>query len=277
MKDFNDIHALIIDMDGVLWHGNQALPGLIDFFSALRTKNIRFVLATNNARQTIDQYVQKLFLMGVTVTRDQILTSATATACYLANHFHPPSTRVFIIGEEGLKHPILEQGFILIEPHNFISSDTPPSLPKADIVVCGLDKTITWEKLSTAALHIRAGAKFFATNADPTLPTEFGQAIGNGSVLAALSTATGVTATIIGKPEPTMYEQAMSLLQSAPENTVAIGDKLETDILGAVRTNIRSLLVLTGISGLEDIEKSDYKPTWILPDIRAVTQALMID
>jgi 4-nitrophenyl phosphatase len=123
-------------------------------------------------------------------------------------------------------------------------------------------------------LHIRSGAKFIGTNADTTLPTEFGMAIGNGSILAALQAATGVTPTIIGKPEPIIYQQALTLLGAEPSATVAIGDRLDTDILGAINTGIRSIMVLTGVSSKEDIQNSDYEPTWVVPDIRNITEAL---
>lgn len=275
MEPFNNIRGMIIDMDGVLWHGNQALPGLADLFQTLRAKNIRFILATNNARQTVGQYIRKLASMGVDINSNELLTSATVTAHYIAQHYSPESTRIFVIGEEGLRQPLIEKGFQLTDLFDLNASNQNMKLPFANLVVCGLDKTLTWDKLSTAALNIRAGAQFIATNADTTLPTEFGEAIGNGSILTALTAATGISPTVIGKPEPIMYQQAMALLQTKPKHTIAIGDKLETDILGAIRTGIRSLMVLTGVSNLEDIKQCDYKPTWIMPDIRSVNKALL--
>ena len=270
---FTNIRALIIDMDGVLWHGIQPLPGLIDFFETLREQQIRFILATNNASLTPEQYVKKLAGMGVSVDLDQVLTSAMATAYYLAEHTEPSSTRVFVVGEDGAKQPLLERGFTLTGLYEVNKNGDTPN-KGADIVVCGKDSTLTWDKLATATLNIRAGAKFIGTNADTTLPTEHGITHGNGAILAALQVATGVTPTIIGKPEPIMYQQAIALLGVNPAETVAIGDRLETDILGAVRTGIRSLMVLTGVSTEEDLQTSDYQPTWVMPDIQAVTQAL---
>ncbi|MGJ0489957.1 HAD-IIA family hydrolase [Methylobacter sp.] len=276
MEPFTNIRAFIIDMDGVLWHGEQPQPGLQDFFQALHDHQIRFILATNNASLTREQYVMKLARMGVTtVTRDNILTSATATALYLAEHNNPETTRVFIVGEDGLRQPLLDQGFTLTGLYEVNDSSKKKPNLGAHIVVCGKDQTLTWDKLATATLNIRAGAAFIGTNADTTLPTEHGITHGNGAILAALKVATGVTPTIIGKPEPIMYQQALSLLGADPSQTVAIGDRLETDILGAVRTGIRSLLVLSGISTEEDLQKSDYQPTWIMPDIRTITQALL--
>ncbi len=258
------IRAFIIDMDGVLWHGSEAMPGLVAFFQTLREREIKFILATNNASLTPDQYVDKLGRMGVAVQPEHILTSGLATALYLSQQVNPAKTCVFVVGEDGATVPLLAQGFTLA------GLDSPTS----DIVVCGKDQTVTWAKLATASLHIRAGARFIGTNGDTTLPTERGVTLGNGAILAALQVATGVAPTIVGKPEPIMYQQAMALLGTQADQTLAIGDRLETDILGAVRAGIRSILVLTGISSAADLPASEYQPTWVLPDIRAITEAL---
>jgi 4-nitrophenyl phosphatase len=273
METFKNIRALIIDMDGVLWHGTQAMPGLVEFFQTLNDLDIRYILATNNASLTPEQYVTKLAKMGVTVTQKQILTSGMATALYLSEKINPKETRVFVVGEDGATQPLLELGFTLTGLYEVNNSDKPEQ-KGADIVVCGKDETLSWAKLATASLNIRAGASFIGTNADTTLPTEHGVTHGNGAILAALEVATGVTPTIIGKPEPIIYQQALGLLGISPDETVALGDRLETDILGAVRTGIRSIMVLTGISSVADLQDLDYHPTWVMDDIRAVTKAL---
>ena len=271
---FANINTLIIDMDGVLWHGDQPLPGLIEFFQTLRERQTRFILATNNASQTAEQYVNKLARMGVAVDSGEILTSAMATALYLAQRTDPASTRVFVIGEKGATEPLIQQGFTLTGLYEVDSPAGNGAKVRADYVICGMDRELTWHKLATAALNINAGAKFIGTNPDTSLPTELGFTHGNGAILAALQAATGVAPTIIGKPEPLMYQQALALLGVAPSETIAIGDRLETDILGAVRAGISSLMVLTGVSSEEDLETSDYQPDWVLPDIRAITEAL---
>jgi 4-nitrophenyl phosphatase len=273
MTPFTDIRALIIDMDGVLWHGDQPAPGLTDFFQTLRDQEIPFILATNNARLTQEQYVMKLANMGVQVSRDEILTSSMATALYLSEHTTPSQTRVYVIGEDGAKQPLIERGFTLTGLYELNDDKDNPNMG-ADVVVCGMDRNLSWDKLATATLNIRQGAKFIGTNADTTLPTERGLTHGNGAILAAIEAATGITPTIIGKPEPIIYQQALSLLGIDPAYTVAIGDRLETDILGAVRTGIRSLMVLSGVSTEEDFKAADYRPTWVMPDIRDITHAL---
>jgi 4-nitrophenyl phosphatase len=264
MQDFSNIKALIIDMDGVLWHGNVAIAGLTEFFQLLRAKDIRFILATNNASLTREQYVTKLANMGVTVALDEILTSGIATALYLAKRYEPSKTRVYVLGEEGASQPLAELGFILTGLYEVT----------ADVVVVGKDSTLTWDKLATATLNVRNGAAFIGTNADTTLPTEHGITHGNGAILAAIQTGSGVAPVCIGKPEPIIYQQAIALLGADLNETIAIGDRLETDILGAVNTGIRSIMVLTGISGVTDLIESDYQPTWVLPDLEAVTAAL---
>jgi 4-nitrophenyl phosphatase len=273
MQTFTNIRALIIDMDGVLWHGQNAIPGLVEFFQALEELKITFILATNNASSTPDQYVKKLAEMSVTVNKNQILTSGIATALYLSEKVNPANTRVFVVGEEGATQPLIDQGFTLTGLYE-VNKDSDIVKKGADFVVCGKDHTLTWDKLATATLNIRGGAQFIGTNGDTTLPTELGITHGNGAILAALEVATGVKPTIIGKPEPIMYQQALSLLNAEPTATVAIGDRLDTDILGAVRTGIRSVMVLTGVSTQDDLKDSDFQPTWVMSDIGELTKAL---
>lgn len=268
MQSLTNIQALIIDMDGVLWEGNRPLPGLKDFFKCIRKKNLPFILATNNASLTQEQYISKLEIMGVSISPSEILTSSMATAHYLSEQTIPDSSTIFVIGEQGLRLPLIKKGYTLIDS---FQSDANP----VDFVICGLDRSLTWDKLADATLHINSGAKFIATNADTTLPTERGPVLGNGAILAALQSATQVSPLIIGKPEPIMYQQAIKLLNVAPEKTIAIGDRLNTDILGAVNTGIRSIMVLTGISSEEDLKSIDYQPSWIMPDLQAITKALL--
>lgn len=269
-----NIGGLIIDMDGVLWHGKKPLPGLEAFFTLLRNKQLPFVLATNNASLTQQQYIEKLAAMGVTVSGDEILTSSMATATYLRENLPADKKRVFVIGEDGLRKPLEAEGFVLTDLYQVNQPTKGITDEGADIVVSGLDRTLTWDKLATATLNIRAGALFYATNADTTLPTELGEVIGNGGTLAALQAATGVEPVCIGKPEPILYQQALKKLGTDLTNTVAIGDRLNTDILGAVNAGIRSIMVLTGVSSREDLQHIDYQPTWVLEDLEAVTEAL---
>jgi 4-nitrophenyl phosphatase len=263
MNSLREMRAAVIDMDGVLWEGERALPGLIEFFGALRQRQIRFVLATNNASRTPEQYVEKLARMGVTVTVADIFTSAQATALVLGQR-SPGGGHVYVIGEESLTRALTEAGF------------TCGGLYEngASYVVVGMDRGLTWDKLATATLNIRAGAMFVGTNPDLTLPTERGITHGNGAILAALQAATGIAPMVVGKPEPTMYQQALPRLGSDPAFTVAIGDRLDTDILGAVRAGLPSALVLTGVSKRADLDTLSYCPNWVLESILEITREL---
>ncbi|NOQ94582.1 MAG: HAD-IIA family hydrolase [Methylophaga sp.] len=274
MSKIDNLAGLIIDMDGVLWHGNNPIDGLVELFSTLRQLSLPFILATNNASLTQQQYVDKLRTMEVDVSLDEVLTSSMATARYLVQKLPVAQRRVFVIGEDGLKQPLVEQGFILTDLYQVNQTARGITDQGADIVVSGLDRQLTWDKLATATLNINAGAAFYATNSDTTLPTELGEVMGNGGTIAALEAVTGVKATSIGKPEPILYQQALEKLGTTAANTIAIGDRLNTDILGAVNAGLRSILVLTGISSKEDIAEVTYSPTWVMADIIEVSEML---
>lgn len=274
MQKIDNLGGLIIDMDGVLWHGNNPINGLVEFFSTLNELSIPYVLATNNASLTQQQYVDKLAKMNVTMPIDRILTSSMATVNYLLEHLPSEKRRVFVIGEDGLRQPLLDNGFLLTDNYQVNQTDKGITNQGADFVVSGLDRSLTWDKLATATLNINAGAAFYATNADTSLPTELGDVMGNGGILAALEAVTGIKAISIGKPEPILYQQALALLGTTKDNTIAIGDRLNTDILGAVNAGMRSIMVLTGISSEQDISDVDYSPTWLMADIEEITNTL---
>jgi 4-nitrophenyl phosphatase len=274
MQTINNLGGFIIDMDGVLWHGNKPLSGLTEFFSSLRKAKIPFVLATNNASLTQQQYIKKLADMGVEVNANEILTSSMATAQYLKETLPTSKRRVYVIGESGLIEPLQQQGFEITSTYYPTDPQANTDDVWADVVVSGLDRDLNWNKLATATLNIRAGADFYATNADTTLPTELGEVMGNGGVLAALTAATGVEPIVIGKPEPILYQQAFEILGTDKHNTIAIGDRLNTDILGAVNAGMRSIMVLTGVSSEADLVDIDYAPDWIFKDIQEITTLL---
>lgn len=248
---------LITDMDGVLWRGHEPLPGLVEFFRFLRSANIRFVCATNNASTLAAKLAERLQGWGADVTPDEIVTSSTATADYLATIL-PHGSRLYVIGMEGLRAPLRERGFELAE------RDAATSVAA---VVVGIDWDVTYNQFKQAALLIRAGAKFIGTNSDRTFPTPEGIVPGNGSLLALIETATDVKPIVIGKPEPVLYEMSLKRMTAVPEQTLVLGDRLETDILGAVRLNLKSALVLSGVTTREELAGSDYQPDWVFDDI----------
>jgi 4-nitrophenyl phosphatase len=256
-------HYLITDMDGVLWRGREPLPGLVEFFQFLRRHDIHFVCATNNASTLAEKLAERLQGWGADVEPDEIVTSSNATADYLADTL-PAGARLYVVGMEGLRVALEQKGFVLAEDD-------------VAAVVAGIDWQFTYDHLKRAALNIRAGAKFIGTNGDRTFPSSEGIIPGAGAILAAIETGTGVKPIVMGKPERYLYETALKRMQAAPAQTLVLGDRLETDILGAVRLNLKSALVLSGVTTREQLAASEYQPDWVFDDITALKQQWDMD
>jgi 4-nitrophenyl phosphatase len=251
---FSTITGVVMDMDGVLWRGETPLPGLDDLFQWLNERDIPYALATNNSSRTPENYVDKLARMGIAdVPARCIVTSATATAAYLRAHY-PDGIRVHVFGMDGLRQMLQSAGLQL----------TAPGGEPAEVVVAGIDFDLTYEALKQAALAIRAGADFIGTNPDKTFPTPDGLIPGTGSMLAALETATDRTPTIIGKPETPMFEAALAITGTRAENTLMIGDRLGTDILGGKQAGMKTALLFTGVTTPDDLIR-DADTVW--PDV----------
>jgi 4-nitrophenyl phosphatase len=253
------IQHLIIDMDGVLYRGNEAIPGTSDFVEFLRKRGTGFVLATNNSTRTPEQFVDRLARMGVTIHVDEVLTSAQASAGYLAG-LAPPGTRVFVVGQDGLWTALEESGFCLVERD-------------AEFVVAGMDFTVCYERLAQATLQIRAGAQFIGTNPDRTFPSERGIVPGAGSLLAFLEAATGIKPTVIGKPETAMMEQALARMRAQPGTTAILGDRLETDILAGRRAGLMTLLVLSGVTDRALLATAEIQPDLVFDHVAHLLDA----
>ncbi len=251
MTRLADITHLIIDMDGVLYRGDRPMPGLQPFFAFVRERSIPFVLATNNSTRTPQETVEKLGRMGVRISAGEVLSSGQATARVLAREY-PAGTRVHVFGSPALRKAMADGGFVLADDD-------------VELVVASMDRDVTYEKLKRAALLIRGGARFVATNLDPTQPTDEGLVPGTGSLIAALRTATGVEPLVIGKPEPTMFQLAMAQMGAQPETAAAIGDRLDTDILGGQRAGMITICVLSGSSSRAEAEA--FGPDFIFEDI----------
>lgn len=252
---------LIIDMDGVLWKGDEPLPGLHAFFALLRRDRVRFALTTNNSTRTIAEYGAKLSRMGVVVEPREILTSAQGAAAYIAEEA-PAGSTVFAIGEDGLIEALREHGLTLVDE----------AASAADYVAVGWDRQLTWSKLRRACLLLRAGARFVGTNPDRTFPTPEGLVPGNGAQLAALQAATDISPVIVGKPEPLLYHQALKRLGADPAETAALGDRLDTDILGGQRAGLHTILVLSGVTTAKELARSALQPDEVYADIDALAR-----
>jgi 4-nitrophenyl phosphatase len=251
-----NIKGLIIDMDGVLWHDSQPLGDLPAIFDQIHASGLKMILATNNATRTIEEYHQKLRGFGVELADWQVINSAQATGIFLQQKF-PEGADVYVVGQPSLKKTLADLGFRII-------SECGDS---ADIVVASLDFDLTYEKLKQASLLIQHGSYFVGTNTDASLPTPDGFIPGAGTIIGALEIASGKKAKIIGKPEPDLYKIALKRLQLAPEETLAIGDRLETDIAGAQAAGIRTALVLSGASTYEQAQKYNPQPDIIAKDL----------
>lgn len=258
--DFRQIRGIICDMDGVLWRGGNALPGFHEFFTLLQDLKLEHIFVTNNSSKTPQTHMDKLARMGEHTTTDHILTSALAGADYLAAHAST-GARVYVIGGPGVIQALTARGFCLS------AGDV------ADYVMVGWDQHLTWDKLAVATRLILAGAGFVATNPDCTFPMETTLAPGNGAQIAALQAATGVTPSVAGKPHPILYEQAQARMGIAPEHTLVIGDRLDTDILGGIRLGMPTALLLSGISAARVLQTSPIRPDRVFDNLLALVTA----
>ncbi len=247
------IRGLILDLDGVLWKDETPLIDARRVFEKIRSSGLKFILATNNATRNVEQYQEKLARFGVEVDPDHIINSGMAVAFLLSQRFASGGP-VYIVGEDGVRTALEEKGFYHAEKD-------------VRAVVAGWDREITFTKLKNATLLIRAGAPFYGTNPDRTFPTPEGLIPGAGAILAAIEAATDVRPILGGKPSPAMMDLAMQRLQTAPLETLAIGDRLETDILGGANAGCRTALVLSGVSTLHDLESFQPKPDLVAEDL----------
>ena len=234
----SNIKALILDMDGVIWRADAPIGDLAEIFARIEARGLKYVFATNNGTKTPDQYVERLAGFGVNVKPSQVVTSALGVAYMLAQRY-PKGTKVFMIGEDGIKVALEEKGFEVLSTNN---------APEAKVVVMGIDRGITFDKMREATLLVRSGVPFYATNPDKTFPTPRGEIPGAGAWLSVVTTATEVEPIIAGKPFPFMMELSLELLGTHKDETLVVGDRLETDIAAGQAVGCKTALVLSGVS-----------------------------
>ena len=254
------LKALILDMDGVIWRGDQPLGDLPMIFAEINRRGYRTILATNNATLSDDQYLVKLRKFGVELEEWQIISSPDVAANFLKKRY-PAGGPVFVVGEIGMINTLAKYGFYQSD-QNVLA------------VVAGLDRQINYDKLARATLLIRSGAMFIGTNADPTLPMPEGLLPGAGSILAALEAATDIKSVVVGKPEPEIYLLALERLNTTPAETLIIGDRLDTDITGAQKLGCHTALLLSGVTGEADANAWRPVPDIIAPDITRLLEWL---
>jgi 4-nitrophenyl phosphatase len=245
-----NVKAVILDMDGVLWRLTTPIIDIKQLFDHFAQNNLRVMLATNNGTATIDGYVKKLAGFGVTIEPSQVVTSAMALA-YLLKKTYPAGGPLYILGEQALHETLGEYGF-------YHSVDHPLA------VTAGLHREFNYEMVKNASLMIQKGLPFFFTNPDTTYPTPEGKIPGAGTLLAALEAASGVKAQLAGKPLPFLFEVCLERLGCSPEETLTVGDRLDTDILGGQSSGCKTALVLTGVSTREEALQWSPQPDLIL-------------
>lgn len=244
--------SYLTDMDGVLHREGAVIPGAEEFISTLREQQIPFMVLTNNSIQTPRDLSAKLVRMGLHIEPERIWTSATATARFLSQQAGQASA--YVIGEAGLTTALHGIGWIL--------TDNDP-----DFVVLGETRTYSFEAISTAANLILRGARFIATNPDVTGPSPHGVIPATGAVAAMITEVTGKRPYYVGKPNPVMMRTALNNIGAHSEQTVMIGDRMDTDIKAGIEAGMRTVLVRTGISDDAEVERYPFRPTMILDSV----------
>ncbi|MBO0777569.1 MAG: HAD-IIA family hydrolase [Ktedonobacteraceae bacterium] len=252
----------LIDLDGVVYRGEQILPGAIEFVDWLNTNDKKYLFLTNNSFASEEQVLAKLARLGIHSDGSHVLGAGQAAVQNIARRF--PGATVYVIGEQ----PLID----MVHAHGLKAAD--PNAHSADVVLVGLDRTFDYKKLTGAVLSVLGGATFITINRDPLLPIAGGFVPGCGTMAAAIEAGSGITPEIVGKPEPTLLQEAMRLLASQPGDTVMIGDNLGVDIKGGQAANTHTLLVLSGRDNLDTLAKSTIKPDYVYADLAAVMEGI---
>ena len=256
MTDHRPVETWLTDMDGVLVHEEDAIPGAAEFVKALKGSGRPFLVLTNNSIFTPRDLRARLLTSGIDVPEEAIWTSALATAQFLAEQ--RPGGTAYVVGESGLTTAMHDVGYVM--------TDRDP-----DYVVLGETRTYSFEAITRAIRLIEKGARFIATNPDPSGPSPYGTLPATGSVAALISTATGRQPYYIGKPNPLMMRTALRALDAHSAETFMVGDRMDTDIISGLEAGLRTVLVLTGSSSREQVEHFPYRPSRIVDSIADLT------
>ncbi|MFA7691639.1 MAG: HAD-IIA family hydrolase [Candidatus Hydrogenedentales bacterium] len=252
----NEMKNYLLDMDGVLVRGKQAIPGAQEFINRLKEHQIKFLVLTNNPLYTQADLAYRLQAMGLNIPAANIFTSAMATALFL-NAQRPKGT-AFVIGESGLTSALHGIDYIITD-HN------------PEYVVLGETLSYNFEQISKATRLISAGARFIATNPDPAGPTEQGIVPACGAMAALIEKATGRAPFFVGKPAPLMMRYAMNYLEVHSQNTVMVGDRMDTDIIAGMQAGLDTILVLSGLTDHENLGAYPFRPSLVLESVADIT------
>ncbi len=253
------VETWLTDMDGVLVHEEDPIPGAAEFVEALKASGLQFLVLTNNSIFTPRDLRARLLRSGIDVPEEAIWTSALATAQFLAEQ--RPGGSAYVVGEAGLTNALHDVGYVM--------TDHEP-----DYVVLGETRTYSFEAITRAIRLIDAGARFLATNPDVSGPSHQGLLPACGSVAALISTATGRQPYFIGKPNPLMMRSALNQLQAHSETTVMVGDRMDTDIISGLEAGLRTVLVSTGSTRPDQVETFPYRPTRVVDSIADLVSAV---
>ena len=246
--------ALFLDLDGVVYRGDEVVALVRETLEQVRERGARVLFLTNNSSRTAEQVAGKLAGLGVVAARDEVLTSGLATAAMLRRRGEDGKT-AFVIGERGIRAALEGVGIRIL--------DGEPE--RSDLVVVGWDRSVDYARLRTASLLVQRGARLVATNADASYPAPDGLWPGAGAILAAVTTTTGATPTVVGKPGRPLFEAALEV--TGAERPLVVGDRLDTDIRGAIAMGFDSLLVFSGANRPADLVRSDDLPTYVARDL----------
>ena len=257
MIDFNAKKGFICDMDGVIYHGNQVLPGTVKFIDWLKKENKSYLFLTNNSGCTPKELNQKLARMGLDVPEEHFYTSALATAAFLKDQ--APGCSAYVIGEAGLMNALYDAGITM--------NDVDP-----DYVVVGEGKSYTIETITKATNLVMNGAKLIGANSDVSGPTETGIIPACRALIAPIEIATGKKAYFCGKPNPLMMRTGLKKLGCHSGEAVMIGDRMDTDVITGMESGMSTVLVLSGISTMETLNEYAYRPTEVLNDVGEIPE-----
>lgn len=252
----------LIDLDGVVYRGEKLLPGAKEFVDWLNSNHKKYLFLTNNSFASQAQIVTKLTRLGISTNESHVLAAAQAAVTHIAHRL--PGAHVYVVGEQPLIDMVRENGLQVVNA----------SSQKADVVLVGLDRTFDYKKLTEAVLAVRAGARFIVINRDPLLPVENGFIAGCGTMAAAIEAGSGITPEVVGKPQPMLLQEAMSLLGSQPEETIMVGDGLEIDILAGKAAGTHTLLVLSGKDSHESLKRTGIVPDFVYTSLATVMQEI---
>ncbi len=266
----------LIDLDGVVYRGETLLPGAKEFVAWLDSTHKKYLFLTNNSFASEVQVIAKLARLGIITDASHVLGAAQAAVKNIARRF--PNGTVYVVGEQPLLEIVRSYGLYVFEqaqqPTKVPAQPDAPASHLAEAVLVGLDRSFDYKKLTGAVTAIRGGATFIAINRDPLLPIEGDLVPGCGAMVAAIEAASSTQPEVIGKPQPTLLQEAMRTLESQPDETVMIGDGLDTDIAGGLAAKTHTLLVLSGKDSRKEVAISPFTPEYIYEDLAAVMQDL---